>query len=194
MPSIDIPDFWDGSSPIVRIGIDNGREARHEALRDLVQSALKTSPIEILHQANQRPLLIKPEKQSIFLSLASRSGIAVWGMAPFALGVDIEHVNEEIEPPWHVLHERECAALKALQGQTRALAFAKLWTIKEAYLKAVGLGLSRDPRSFCVILQEERTTIEDDTAAGRIIDCHIRYDAAQGGRQLVIALVQVRER
>ena len=42
----------------------------------------------------------------------------------------------------------ETQALQALDADARQHAFLRLWTRKEAYLKALGLGLSRGPEAI----------------------------------------------
>jgi phosphopantetheinyl transferase len=68
--------------------------------------------------------------------------------------------------PWNVLHPREAAFLRGLAPADLAPAFTRLWTLKEAYAKALGTGFSRDPASFCVLLEDAGTaTVLDRGAA-----------------------------
>ena len=72
----------------------------------------------------------------------------------------MEAVEPGREPPWHVLHRAEAEALRASTAGGRARAFARLWSCKEAYLKALGLGLAREPASVRVdALDETRASI-----------------------------------
>jgi 4'-phosphopantetheinyl transferase len=68
------------------------------------------------------------------------------GIADVPVGVDIEQVPPpdvvaELSPS---LHPRETAELAAEPDLTRPVAFARAWARKEAYLKGIGTGLSRD--------------------------------------------------
>jgi 4'-phosphopantetheinyl transferase len=49
----------------------------------------------------------------------------------------------------------EIAAWQALPAEQRGRAFYDGWTRKEAYLKALGVGLGRSPQSFSVSLNVE---------------------------------------
>jgi 4'-phosphopantetheinyl transferase len=62
-----------------------------------------------------------------------------------ALGVDLERVDRQLDA--HDLAQRffspgEAAALDALPEAARSTAFLRLWTCKEAVLKALGAGIS----------------------------------------------------
>jgi 4'-phosphopantetheinyl transferase len=60
------------------------------------------------------------------------------------IGVDIEQFNDQIDfitIAQNFFSENECQQLFSLSPQKRPLAFYRCWTIKEAILKAMGLGL-----------------------------------------------------
>lgn len=84
----------------------------------------------------------------------SRSGERVLlGVARGAeLGVDVERREPRLEDPEElsrlarrVLTAAESAALERTPAAQRVSAFLRAWTRKEAWLKALGLGLSREP-------------------------------------------------
>ena len=54
----------------------------------------------------------------------------------------------------------EADGLSALSGTRRRERFTALWTLKEAYVKARGVGLSLPLRQFSFSLSEERIRIE----------------------------------
>lgn len=72
------------------------------------------------------------------------------------LGVDIEAVRpiEEGVAEAHFAAS-EVLALRALPDCEQMAAFYRCWTRKEAFLKALGTGLSTDLSSFCVTLGPE---------------------------------------
>ncbi|MER7482636.1 4'-phosphopantetheinyl transferase superfamily protein [Streptomyces sp. NPDC126510] len=77
----------------------------------------------------------------------SRSGdVVLIGIADVPVGVDIEQVpRPDVVPELSsCLHPRETAELAAESDLTRPVAFARAWARKEAYLKGIGTGLSRD--------------------------------------------------
>jgi 4'-phosphopantetheinyl transferase len=71
-----------------------------------------------------------------------------------AVGVDVERLDTRLERPeelsrlaQRVLTEDEAAELEELEAGQRARAFVQLWARKEALLKALGTGLSREPNT-----------------------------------------------
>lgn len=104
----------------------------------------------IEHLPSGQPVL--PARPDLHLSLATRGGVVAVGLASSAIGVDVEAVGPVNEIPISLLHVQEQAALAALEGVERAVAFSLVWAAKEAYVKALGTGLFRAPESFAVSL------------------------------------------
>ncbi|KFC74209.1 4'-phosphopantetheinyl transferase [Bosea sp. LC85] len=118
--------------------------------------------IEIGHDKRGRPHLVHPAGHGLHLSLATRSGMVAVGLAERPIGIDVERVEQGTEPPLAVLHPSERDILLALPAAERPLAFAQLWSAKEAYVKALGTGFAHAPERFCVrFLAEGFFTIED---------------------------------
>ena len=66
------------------------------------------------------------------------------------IGVDLEDMARELEPlelAERVFSAEEIVALRALAPESQRRRFFETWTLKEAYLKARGLGFALDPRS-----------------------------------------------
>jgi 4'-phosphopantetheinyl transferase len=173
---------WDRSFPVVMIGSDPGLEQRRAVFRDLIIKGLKLHPgvVEIEHDQDRPPLLVKPLGARLFLSLASRQGVAAYAAARNPVGVDVEIIDLEAEPPWNVLHDKERDYLESQSGRGRAMAFAKIWTLKEAYLKALALGLSRDTRTFSVIPTDDGGIIEDGFTKAKVVQALTTWRTIHG--------------
>lgn len=71
------------------------------------------------------------------------------------LGVDVEHVREDFaseDVARRSFSPTEVAVLDALPRDDRVAAFFRCWTRKEAYIKAIGKGLSQPLNEFDVTL------------------------------------------
>ncbi len=130
------------------------------------QLGLPREAIAIGHDGRGRPLVAQPRGSGLHLSLATRAGVVAVALAHRPVGVDVEAVDATAAPPMGVLHPEEAAWLLAQQPASHALAFARLWSAKEAYVKALGTGFVRTPESFAISLSPEgRLTVRDDAAA-----------------------------
>ncbi|WP_042434661.1 4'-phosphopantetheinyl transferase family protein [Streptacidiphilus anmyonensis] len=82
-------------------------------------------------------------------SLSHGGDLVLIGLAPptVPIGVDVERLPgaETVHETTASLHPAERAELAAASGGPSPASFARIWTRKEAYLKALGTGLGRDP-------------------------------------------------
>lgn len=141
-----------------------GAAGRHEALRSFCAKSLRVAPerVTLARDALQAPLLLLDGAEAGWrVSSASRENIVLFGLSRERIGVDVELAGPPFEIPWNVLHEREKAFLHALPEADRAEQFLRLWTGKEAYLKALGLGLRREPAEIGVFPQGHGFAILD---------------------------------
>ncbi len=131
------------------------------------QLGLAADAILIAHEPQGRPVIREPAGLQLHISLATRDGVVALALANRPVGIDIERVEPLDPPPLAALHANERAALLALPEADRALAFARIWTAKEAYVKALGTGFLRPPESFCVaMISPERFAVSDPQRAG----------------------------
>lgn len=160
---------WDGTIPAALTAFDLSRAARRDLLRLMAARVLgrRVAEVTILHRDGRAPRIAapcgtRPGTPDLGLSLASRGRFSALAVAAGRIGIDVEIVDPAGEVPWAVLHPRERADLAALAGPERAAAFARLWTLKEAYLKALHWGLARDPAACEVrFLDETRARIDN---------------------------------
>jgi 4'-phosphopantetheinyl transferase len=97
------------------------------------------------------------------------AAVAVCGLP---VGIDVEQI-EPRKADFRVAEEffasAEVRALKAMPPAEQVTGFFRYWTLKEAYIKAVGTGLAMPLQSFSFALVPPRVTFEagsgDDAAA-----------------------------
>ena len=115
-------------------------------LRRLLAGYLGANPAELRFRQDEfgKPRLAAPS-QWLRFNVSHSADMAVFAVAHSReVGVDLELVSDDLSSnpvPSRFLSEREQAALVRLSGRTRARTSLQYWTGKEAYLKAVGLGL-----------------------------------------------------
>ncbi len=163
----------------------------HAALRGILGSLLNAEPcdLEFVTGDAGKPALAGSGAPAVEFNL-SHSGdvvlIAVGSGRP--VGVDVERVSARPDLP--ALADRffskgEADRIRAVPQLARTQAFLRVWTRKEAYVKACGVGLSAPLNSFEVLVEESDELFEVRTAAGassgiwaRSIDAGPGYCAA----------------
>lgn len=108
------------------------------------------------------PTLLAPKQEApLFISISARGAFAAFAAASTPIGVDLEILGAPDDVPLAMLHESEKARLEGLNAPARHKAFFELWTLKEAYLKARRLGLSREPSEIAVAFTDGAIALFD---------------------------------
>lgn len=101
----------------------------------------------------------KPEVESLSFNVSHAGGIALYAVSRSRrVGVDVErlrdvsYADEVVE---RFFSACEAAAYRTLAREARAEAFATCWTRKEAFIKAVGTGLSYPLSAFDVTVRPD---------------------------------------
>ena len=115
-------------------------------LRQLLANYLQISPktIEFAYGDRGKPYLV--DLNCLQFNLAHSHEYALYGFSgDYPLGVDLEYLREMPDAAkiaQRFFTPQEFQLINCLQGKQRSATFFKLWTAKEAYLKATGTGLS----------------------------------------------------
>ncbi|WP_331760449.1 4'-phosphopantetheinyl transferase superfamily protein (plasmid) [Streptomyces sp. NBC_01471] len=93
-----------------------------------------------------RPAVAVPDPPFHF-SLSHSRGMALVGVASAPVGADVEGIprTSTVDNCVPALHPDEQRELAGTSPEARHEAFGRIWTRKEAYLKGLGTGLSRQP-------------------------------------------------
>jgi 4'-phosphopantetheinyl transferase len=124
-------------------------------LRRLLAGYLGIEPLAVplTTNAHGKPMLDDPSLPVRF-NLAHSEDIAVYAVTRDRdVGVDVERIDPTVDVDGlarRTLSATEHAAIEQLAGDDRTDAFFRLWTRKEAVLKATGVGLSAGPRNVDV--------------------------------------------
>jgi 4'-phosphopantetheinyl transferase len=85
------------------------------------------------------------EEIALEFSLSHTRGFVACAIAPARVGIDVERARQNVdyeEIAQSNFSRREIEALEQLPGEARSVRVLELWTLKEAFLKAIGRGLS----------------------------------------------------
>lgn len=133
------------------------------ALRQILANYLETDPrrLPIKFGAHGKPYLTSQPTLGFNLSHSEDLGLLAIGHAP-DIGIDIEM----LKPPTNmrrlaqsVFSPAENRAFDLLPDDALLVPFFRCWTRKEAYLKAIGSGLSITPDSITVGIGPDRARI-----------------------------------
>ncbi|WP_319562176.1 4'-phosphopantetheinyl transferase superfamily protein [Marispirochaeta sp.] len=87
----------------------------------------------------------------------------VCAISAYPVGVDIERYTPVVDASLYVcLHSREFGYIQKIPEDRQNREFLNLWTMKEAYLKALGCGLLREPSTFAVICSDQGEVYIED--------------------------------
>lgn len=131
-------------------------------LREILGRYLSLPPSEIKFAHNEygKPSLAG-DVGGLRFNLAHSGGAALYAFAlGREVGVDVEHWREDfasMEVAGRFFSRAEVAALGSLPSELQTQAFFNCWTRKEAYIKALGEGLSHPLDCFTVSLAPGET-------------------------------------
>lgn len=132
--------------------------AARSVLRALIASYLATEPgrLEFSCSGKGKPRLAGPYTgQRLHFNLSHSGDRALFAFGRSPLGVDVERVRPLRDPQGlarRVLATTERRELEAMPAPARHQAFFAWWTLKEAYVKAVGTGIGLPLRSIAVTM------------------------------------------
>lgn len=117
-----------------------------------------------------------PNHPHIHFNISHSGNLAVCAVASDPVGVDVEtvayHGREVAE---YCMQPQELAWLNAAADPAHA--FTRLWVRKESYIKLLGTGLSREPKTICVLpgepLQDGATFLESNVEGAILCICTI---------------------
>lgn len=142
-----------------------GRLAAKEAIQHFHKSSLSRSAIEIFNHATGAPdyrLDTTLEPGRLSLSHTTSIGVAAITDNSRKIGIDVEHVrNWDPKTITSFTTEAERQNLEAVSPTKRNLQATILWSAKEAYLKLLGTGLTRHPRTVEITVSKNTFLVAD---------------------------------
>ncbi len=107
-----------------------------------------------------RPEIVNPQAQGLRFNVSHTQGLLACAVADHGdIGIDVESLQRNhdiLAIAQRFFSPHEYAALRDSPIAQRQETFIAYWTLKEAYLKARGLGLSGGLRQFSVVFTSEQ--------------------------------------
>jgi 4'-phosphopantetheinyl transferase len=129
--------------------------ACRSVLREILSTYLSIDPRRVEFTSNPHGKLAV---EGLYFNLSHSDDLAIIAVSRTReVGVDIERIRSDVAAEAiaaRFFSPAEAAALAGLPPEDRHKAFFRLWTRKEAYVKAVGLGLSIPLSSFEITIGE----------------------------------------
>ena len=115
----------------------------------------------------------------LHFSASHSSGLALYAISSRQVGVDLEYLRPDFpfrDIARRFFREDEIAYLDSLPASDQHRAFFMLWTRKEAYLKALGLGLSESLNTPNIPLTGEARIVGPDDSTWTLTDLEVDTD------------------
>lgn len=150
--------------------------AAHAALRKILGDYLQLLPHEIIFETTHygKPEIAAHQNSNTLMFNLSHSGeTALVGLrTEKMIGIDIEYYQDDREflgIAEHVFSESECAALsvETITETEKIQRFFHIWAQKEAFIKAIGQGLSYPLKEFSVSPELPAALLSDKLLASR---------------------------
>jgi len=134
----------------------------HALVRTMLGGLLGEAPaaLELEIGEHGKPELKHERHKELRFNLSHTRGLVACGVTRSDdIGIDVEQIERKLEIDSllrSVFSDEEQAALSALTGSARRERFFRHWTLKEAYVKAIGRGISLPLRALHVELAAGR--------------------------------------
>jgi 4'-phosphopantetheinyl transferase len=144
-------------------------------------------------EAGGRPALAGgPAALDLSFNLSHTRGLVACGVVgrPSEIGVDVESVDRGTEPldlAARYFSKTEIASIQACPDAERAVRFIEIWTLKEAYIKAIGVGLSLPLSTFSFSVGPS-SDLRFDPPDGSRSNWHFALAAPTNAHRLAVAV------
>lgn len=131
----------------------------------LLQRALEKNGVPTAEQIFDRTELGKPflkHRKDLHFSLSHGREWAVCAVSDHPVGVDVELPRCTMELARRFFHPEEVSALEPLEKEEQKDRLCRLWTAKEAFVKALGGGLTIPLDSFVVELSSANGILQQN--------------------------------
>ena len=133
-----------------------GRARLRQLLAARLGKGVPPASVDLVYGARGKPALANPRNSQLRFNLSRRDDLAVYALSSGCeVGIDVEAIRPLPDADaiaGRFFSRREHADYRALDPRDQPLGFFQCWTRKEAFVKALGEGLSHPLDSFSVSL------------------------------------------
>ena len=137
------------------------------ALRRALGELLDKAPEDLVFAYGEAGKPFLPQHPDLKFNLSHSGARALIAVSREGdVGVDIEEVRPDrcdVDVATDILSDSDLAGFLDCRGEGRVDAFFRMWTAKESYVKAQGVGLGIDLRAFDVGIDGAHLTAANDT-------------------------------
>ena len=145
----------------------------YRLLRKILGNYLEINPIDIIFENNQygKPAILSSQNpRNLQFNISHSKHHLFFGFClDYAIGVDIEETDRKLnvnDLAKQVLSEQELDIFMRLPEEDKIIGFFNAWTRKEAFVKAIGMGLHFPLKKFSVTFTPDQAEtlldIQDD--------------------------------
>jgi 4'-phosphopantetheinyl transferase len=161
-------------------------------LRKILGDYLGVAPqtISFAYTEHQKPYLLSPENTQLQFNVSNSDDLGLFAFTlDHAIGVDIEKVQDVYKQAVaeRFFSPQENAELSRLPSLEQINGFYRIWSRKEALVKAVGKGLTIPLTSFSVSVRDAPQMVELEEVIWQLIPLrvHTGYESAVASSQLI---------
>ena len=167
----------------------------HDLLRRTLSRYAGVQPNEWNFKAGPygKPFITSPPIASkLSFSLSHTRGLVACGVAAGReVGLDVERTDRELDIDGlaeQFFSSCEVNALRRYDGESRKVAFIELWTLKEAFVKAIGRGLSQPLNTFTFDLDRESPILLSPAAEEKALFWQFAVYAPSPSTRMAVAV------
>ncbi len=157
----------------------------HNLLKDMLKGFYNIDYTEEMTEKTEKGKPYLADYPEIHFNLSHAEGITACIVENRECGIDCEKVREyRPNVMKRAFSEKEQAMIEAAPEDKRDMLFFTLWTLKEAYIKAIGKGLSHP-------MNEAEFFIEDDKITSNIEDYEFRRYIIEDGKFVMATAIKI---
>ncbi len=158
----------------------------HSLLKDMLKGFYNIGYTEEMTEITEQGKPYLADYPDVHFNLSHSDGITACIVENQECGIDCENVREyRPNVIKRAFSEKEQALIESAPENERDMLFFTLWTLKEAYIKAIGKGLSFP-------MNEAEFIIEDGKITSNIADYEFRRYIIEDGKFVIATAVKIK--